>query len=187
MSQRSGNIVLCLGIAVVGFVATSWLWQKMQLGWASEKWPTAPGVILESKISRNLSATTDNENVSRWTPEEVQRSRRRRATRIGADVKYDVLIRYEYAVDGKTYESTRITFAGLGLGFMEEPAARELLSRYGPNDEIDVHYNPDNPRDATLETGVAWWMYLVIGVTGLITLFSAWTAWATFRSADGVR
>ena len=161
-------------------MVTSWLWQKMQLGWACEKWPTAPGVVLETKMSRNEVATPRRRG-DRW------RQARGQQAIPHAGTKYDVLIRYEYTVDGKTYESTQITFAGLGLGFMEEPAARELLSRYSPDDEIDVHYNPDHPSEATLETGVAWWMYLVTGFIGLVTLFSAWTAWATFRTAGGVR
>lgn len=183
MDQKSGGgtVVICLGIAIGGFLATSWLWQHMQLGLASEKWPKTAGVILERKMTRNIEATPDPQRDSNsWGG-----SRRRRAERVGPDVKFDVLIRYEYEVEGKTYESTRITFAGLGLGFMEEPAARELLKRYGPNDEIEVHYNPDNPSEATLETGVVWWMYLVIAVTSLVTLFTAWTAWATFRHTAG--
>lgn len=56
---------------------------------------------------------------------------------------------YSYSVNGAPYTSQRISFAG-GYPPRETDA---ILSRYPVGSDVPVAYAPDNPKEATLETG----------------------------------
>jgi hypothetical protein len=58
-------------------------------------------------------------------------------------------VTYSYSVNGAPYTSQRISFAG-GYPSKETDA---IIGRYPLGSEIPVSYAPDNPREATLETG----------------------------------
>jgi hypothetical protein len=58
-------------------------------------------------------------------------------------------VTYSYSVNGAPFIGQRISFAG-GYPPRETDA---ILSRYPVGQEIVVSYSPDNPAEATLETG----------------------------------
>jgi hypothetical protein len=58
-------------------------------------------------------------------------------------------VTYSYSVNGAPYTSQRISFAG-GYPPKETDA---ILSRYPVGSDVPVAYTPDNPKEATLETG----------------------------------
>lgn len=58
-------------------------------------------------------------------------------------------VTYAYSVDGAPYTSQRISFAG---GYRPKETDM-ILGRYPVGSEIPVSYAPDNPAEATLETG----------------------------------
>jgi hypothetical protein len=58
-------------------------------------------------------------------------------------------VTYSYSVNGAPYISQRISFAG-GYPPKETDA---ILSRYPVGSDVPVAYTPDNPKEATLETG----------------------------------
>ena len=59
-------------------------------------------------------------------------------------------VTYSYSVNGAAYTSQRISFAG-GYRPKETDA---ILSRYPVGSDVAVSHAPDNPAEATLETGV---------------------------------
>ena len=58
-------------------------------------------------------------------------------------------VTYTYAVNGAPYTSQRISFAA-GFPPRETDA---ILSRYPVGQEVTVAHSPNNPAEATLETG----------------------------------
>ena len=58
-------------------------------------------------------------------------------------------VTYTYSVDGKPFSSQRISFAG-GYRSKETDA---ILGRYPVGSEVAVSHSPNNPAEATLETG----------------------------------
>jgi hypothetical protein len=58
-------------------------------------------------------------------------------------------VTYTYAVNGASFASQRISFAG-GYRPKETDA---ILARYPVGKEVSVSYAPENPAEATLETG----------------------------------
>ncbi len=58
-------------------------------------------------------------------------------------------VTYTYSVNGAPFTSQRISFAG-GYRPKETDA---ILARYSVGKEVPVSYSPENPAEATLETG----------------------------------
>jgi hypothetical protein len=92
---------------------------------------------------------------------------------------YSVEILYEYTDGTAKYECERLAF-GIELHLVSRKEAEELADKYREGTEVVVYYNPDNPKDATLNKGIlpkrfsAGWAYglLAIGV-GLLLLLAA--------------
>lgn len=58
-------------------------------------------------------------------------------------------VTYSYTVNGTPFTSQRISFAGGYRPKETDP----ILARYPVGSEVPVAYAPDNPKEATLETG----------------------------------
>ena len=58
-------------------------------------------------------------------------------------------VTYSYSVNGTPYTSQRISFAGGYKPKETDP----ILARYPVGSDVPVAYAPDNPKEATLETG----------------------------------
>jgi len=58
-------------------------------------------------------------------------------------------VTYSYSVNGTAYSSQRISFAG---GYRPKET-ESILSHYPVGSEVPVAYAPENPAEATLETG----------------------------------
>ncbi|MEI5639966.1 MULTISPECIES: DUF3592 domain-containing protein [unclassified Pseudoalteromonas] len=65
--------------------------------------------------------------------------------------RYILEIEYEYAVDGKSYSSQRVSSSKKMLTLSEKD---ELLKQYKPQSKVSVYYDPANPRDAYLISGL---------------------------------
>ena len=92
-----------------------------------------------------------------------------RARQIGDihSTQYRLSVRYEYEVDGKRYTSRRYAFGTRYItGFRN---AQETAAQYRDQGQVTVYYNPENPRHAALEPGIAWDSFVILGV-GLVLL-----------------
>lgn len=92
------------------------------LGQDSAKWPTTEGKVTGSHIKKVSS---------KFGPRDV------------AEIKY------QYAVNGKTYTSDRIKFGGMGS------LNQQLLTdAFKPGSRISIHYKANDPAVSCIETGV---------------------------------
>jgi hypothetical protein len=64
---------------------------------------------------------------------------------------YNPIIRYKYRVDGRPYESDRVSFA---MKVSTRRASARLLEKYRAGSEVVVHYDPHHSGSAVLETDV---------------------------------
>jgi outer membrane protein assembly factor BamB len=68
--------------------------------------------------------------------------------RFYAGAGHVALVSYDYSVDGTWYEGKRVRFL---VGPLSRGGAEEIVARYPPNAEVEVYYDPDRPKHATLE------------------------------------
>ncbi|MCU0514995.1 MAG: DUF3592 domain-containing protein [Anaerolineae bacterium] len=136
-SMRITLFLTLLPVALVVLVLLLVMWRGRRRAQATQTWASAGGRILSAQI-------------------EMKRGQR-------GYTPYPAIV-YEYAVDGRTYHSTRIN-AGLTMGgtFI----AQQTLDRYPPGSPVTVYYNPANPAEAVLEqnapsAGVFKWMVIFI-------------------------
>ena len=87
------------------------------------------------------------------------------------------VIAYEYEVAGTTHRSSRLDFAGEGIG---ETAGGALL-RHDHAEPIDVRFHPRRPSLSVLQTGVGFGNYarlilasIVLGVGAMFLLAALW-------------
>ncbi|MCP4356330.1 MAG: DUF3592 domain-containing protein [Proteobacteria bacterium] len=106
---------------------------KMDNGPKSESWPTVQGKILRSEISRKKGSCDI------------------RSSNSCGETFYEPFISYTYNVNGKTYESDRISFKNEIKG-EKDPVAKKVFM-YAVGNIGPVYYNPENPRMAILEKG----------------------------------
>jgi hypothetical protein len=111
---------------------------------ASRTWPTTKGKVLSSDIERAYAFRT-------------------------GDV-YTPIVRYEYAVGGRRYESDVVAFGMTSL--KPRRKAEAYLAGRAVGAAVTVHYNPDDPAAATLDTSSlqaralrrSGWIFLAIPV-----------------------
>jgi hypothetical protein len=76
-----------------------------------------------------------------------------------------VLVSYEYTVESQHFLGNRVRFGGPPI-FETDSGAAHYASRFPIGGKIPVHYDPQAPEQAVLETGIAFGP-LVAVVTGL--------------------
>lgn len=75
--------------------------------------------------------------------------------------------RYEYQVDGQNYSSRRYSF--------RYPSGDRStgIERHRTGSAVTIHYNPDHPERSVIDVqSSAWWNYLVLGFSTLISLLA---------------
>jgi hypothetical protein len=112
-----------------------------------QHWPTTEGVIEEAEMEQHETADTEQQSSS---------------------FTYSANVSYSYQVAGIHYEGTR-----LAIGAMSASSnyARGILDRYPVGKKVSVHYAPDNPELAVLETGIHGGTWIALGVGTLFVLF----------------
>ena len=116
---------LALGVmAALLFLVARMSMQRMV---DSRRWPTVPGVVLESTVA----AVSD-----------------------GHRQRYRPVVRYRYEVAGERYEGSRIGWGALP-GFRKFTRARRLLDGYRPGGPVKVYHDPLRPQLAMLQPDTA--------------------------------
>ena len=151
MSIIVSEIFLIVGGLIGGFL----LWQLLK-GMKAKNWPTAPGKVVDSQITRDVSRDSDGD----------------RSVTYGAD------IRYTYEVDGYEYSGDRRSFADYSSS--NRRRAEKIVARFSPGADVAVYYSPDDPEKCVLEPGISVvsvlflllpLIFVVIGVLGLLGVF----------------
>lgn len=96
---------------------------------AAQAWPTMPGVILSSHVEEHVSRDSDGDRNTTYKP----------------------VAAYQYTIMGLVYTGSRIAF---GANTFSRKKGESIIALYPVNQPVMVHYNPDKPMDAALETVV---------------------------------
>ena len=132
--------LLMLALAVL-FIGLG-LRQRRRVG-ASQRWPSAPGTIVSSKLVEGSSSDGGRT--------------------VGAEVVYS------YTVGGQEFRSDQRDIGGGGSGSLAGENA--IIARYPVGSNVTVFYNPANPKDAVLErtSGIAGLMF---GLCAMFVVFA---------------
>ena len=148
MTKLVAEIFLVIGVLLGGFL----LWQLIK-GMKAKNWPTAPGKVVNSRVTRSVSQDSDGD----------------RSTTYGAEINY------RYEVDGYEYSGDRRSFADYSSS--NRRRAEKIVLRFAPGTDVDVYYRPDDPEKSVLEPGINLVsvlflllpvIFVVIGVLGLV-------------------
>lgn len=113
---------------------------------ASRQWPSASGVVVSSKILKEVSSSTSNT---------------RRAV---TDHQYKPEVAFEYTVHGVQYLSNKVTFVDYSTN--SPRYATRVTEKYPEGKVVAVFYDPDDPGNGVLETsaGTAVWLFFLGGL-----------------------
>jgi hypothetical protein len=94
------------------------------------RWPSVEGTVLESRV--------DDAHLEFMKP----------------------VLRYRYAVDGRSYVGFRVAFSGYGVS---RRAMAALIRPYALGEQVRVYYNPRDPASAVLDNrGQSDWGYWLL-------------------------
>jgi hypothetical protein len=89
---------------------------------------------------------------------------------------WKVSVAYDYVVDGRRYTGRRLYFASRPVDGMTTARVQALLTRYPPDVQVAVRFDPDRPDRAVLEPRVDWETLPANAVMGVIPLVAV--GWA---------
>ena len=155
-SKSMGTVLIIViffgAFAAFGGVALFIVAEGAYYGYASRSWPSAEGIIDESRI-------------------DTQRAK-------NDQKKHNLVIRYHYNVDGRPYHNDKAQF--LDNVFYPNTSKREVVARFLDGQTVRVHYNPSNPQTAVLIPGfpmvtfiggvLVGLLFLGIGVWGFVLI-----------------
>jgi uncharacterized protein DUF3592 len=123
-------LTVCIGggIALIGAGLLIFGWSQSRKGNSAQNWPITTGTIVSADLS--------------------QQSRRNQQGY--HDVTYAPVVEYTYEVNGQTYRGDKIS-SGWTVSY-NLSMAQNKMNKYPPGTKVDVHYNPNNPAEAVLET-----------------------------------
>jgi hypothetical protein len=131
------------------------IWDNRRQVARARRWPTADGIV--------VSSTAEAYETSAGAPNR------------GGRVKlYEPVVEYSYEVNGREYHSTKVSF-GARVSTQLQKAAEARAARYPRDAKVVVHYDPEHPALAVLETGVAsqtGTILLAVVFVGLTLFFS---------------
>jgi hypothetical protein len=127
---------------------TAYMWWLLVMGRRSKRWPTAPGVVLESKFAAGSKINT---GIHRF--------------------------RYEYRVNGERYTGDRVCFGyAISNGAFDVrravsryPPGRQVEVRYHP-------WRPSLSTLEPRMSGLVW-MWLILGTLIMFNVFAAAVGW----------
>jgi hypothetical protein len=102
--------------------------QSKKKAQVSQSWPSTPGQITDSHVSRSQSTDSDGDTTTSYTAR----------------------VAYTYLVGGETYSGHNIAF-GFSPSYSSEAKAQADAARYPVGSQVPVYYNPDKPADAVLQ------------------------------------
>ncbi len=133
-------VLIAIGLFLVVITPIS-----IKAGKRSTSWPTVPGTVLSSDVEQKIETDADD----------------------SVSVYYYPRVRYEYKVEGKTYQSVKYKLLDAST---TKKKAQEFTALFLPGNTVTVHYNPAKPEEAVLQPGSQNYLYffLVLGVALVI-------------------
>jgi hypothetical protein len=133
-------------LLVIGVIALVFFGRNVMLGRKSQNWPNAPGTILQTGMETYQSTDEDG----------------------STSTTYDATIMYSYEVGDQSYQGNRRTFTNVRTGSRRR--VEQILARYPQGGAVSVYYDPANPAESVLETGVNTFAYVVLVIAGILVL-----------------
>ena len=161
--------LVCLLFPFVGLFLVVEGINQLRLGSKSSHWPAAEGRIISSRIF-------------------LSSHREIGGGKSGArSTTYSVQVRYSYEVDDQTFEGSRLSYGEEGHSNRSE--AQKVLARYPQGKEVEVYYDPMDPKRSVLVRGPGMsWLVLVMGamffVVGLPVSFIFGYCWLSSRKSE---
>jgi|LakMenE18May11ns_1017448.scaffolds.fasta_scaffold9524253_1 hypothetical protein len=146
--------IFASGFMFLGLVFLALGGYEFWQGLKTKNWPAAPGRIIESEIESISSTSRSSSRVSRRVTD------------------YSVRIRYSYEAAGQKLEGKRLQY---GYNSHDDrSSAKNEQSRYPPGKEVQVFYDPTNPKRSVLVKGSGTsWLAVGLGLTAfLLGLFT---------------
>lgn len=124
---------------------------------AAEAWPTVPGVVLSSGLQENHHYDSSDHRT---------------------EINYEPVVQYQYSLMGQNYTGTHISFGNMSYDYR---TASKKIAPYPQGTPVTVHYDPNNPTNAVLETKAAGGvmllimgiLFMVIGIVVAVVMASA--------------
>lgn len=121
------NVLICFGLIIAG-VWLSWRAFAPRIrSRAAQGWPVVDGEVLEIDLGEEFLRTATGKVGTGFFP----------------------VVRYKYSVNGRSYESDRITFAKGSLDFI---IASNVRDEFKVGGKVKVYYNPAKPEQSVLYT-----------------------------------
>ncbi len=134
--------------AVVGIVLVAIAMHIFSSDSATRSWPTADGVITSSKLDTNTVQAKDRAGYLRYRGSYVPK------------------VSYNYTVDGRQLEGSRIT---------REPRADDhgdvVVAQYPVGKTVKVYYDPKDPASSVLELKTSIGGVILAAIGGFFLLF----------------
>jgi hypothetical protein len=146
MAQVSnrGTQLFCLLFVIVGLAAVGVGVSMTIKSLRAEHWPVTEGVIQ----SAEMKSHSDNKG----------------------GTTYSAAVAYTYQVGGVGYTGDKIS---IGQMSSSSEYAQGILNRYPVGKKVSMHYSPDDPSEAVLETGIHGGTWVCFGVGTMFALFGA--------------
>lgn len=122
-------------VVVLVFVAHQF-WKNHEERKLSVNWPVTSGKIVHAHL-KEVQHTSHDDNKSFFGNSSY--------------TDYEIVISYDYEVDGRNFTGTRIEVSG--PSFSRESEAVKVLSSYKEGEIVNVYYNPKNPKASVLVPG----------------------------------
>ena len=119
-------LVIAVVVAIAGAFYAIWYFNKKK-NEAAASWPETPGKITVSYVYKEHNK--DDDGVK--------------------SVRYEPYIHFDYTVDGKTYQGSRVAYRN--LNFAIEMTAKKICDAYPVGRDVTVYYDPAHPNDSILE------------------------------------
>ncbi|MBD9423833.1 DUF3592 domain-containing protein [Pseudomonas sp. PDM15] len=116
-------------VLVFGVVMYAGIQQALEMG-DSREWPTAEGVITESRITSSYKTSSEKG----WH---------------GSRYEYEVRVQYAYSVDGVSYSGKHLRIRP--NQYSSEEHAQQELAEYPVGQRVRVYYNPKEPERSLLK------------------------------------
>jgi hypothetical protein len=128
-----GGIVIAALLGAACLAVEYWTVGLFLKAKAIESWPTTTGVILSSELTSQFRGTSTT---------------------------HEAHIEYEYHVSEQTYKSQQVRKRGTSTQHQSDVAP--LMEKFPVGKQVPVHYNPADPSEAYLQTGVDFVNYIII-------------------------
>ncbi|MFT4639449.1 MAG: hypothetical protein ACI8T1_002774 [Verrucomicrobiales bacterium] len=161
MKGRVLSIAFGLLAFVGGIALAIWGAREWQSALSSKDWPTVPGTILQSEVTKKMKARRPG-----------QKSHQTRT-------QFTSEIRYSYVVNETCYTGARVSYSDYSSS--NEAQMEAVVARYPKGKSVTVYYEPENSSNSLLESGFGWTPVAIIAVGVVFTLVGGITLLRTRR------